>query len=102
MDAMLASGEGMWDSRAEPASPSTSAATAADNDKEAHAQPESTANRSSSDVDAMFAELRGAAPIWQLPPMLEGFSADRATAKALAKALAEQLRELDTTAAEAI
>lgn len=42
-------------------------------------------------VAAQLAELRGSAPIWQQPPQLEAFVADRSTAKALAKELAERL-----------
>jgi hypothetical protein len=42
-------------------------------------------------VAAQLAELRGNAPIWQQPPQLEAFVAQRGTAKALAKELAEQL-----------
>ncbi len=45
-------------------------------------------------VEALLAELRGGAPIWQHPPQLVCFSADRPTAKALAKQLADGLREL--------
>lgn len=48
----------------------------------------------SSAVAEMLAELRGKEAIWQQPPAIEYFTADRATAKALAKELAEQLRQL--------
>ncbi|KAI3431359.1 hypothetical protein D9Q98_004416 [Chlorella vulgaris] len=42
-------------------------------------------------VAAQLAELRASQPIWQQPPLLEGYTTDRGAAKALAKALAEQL-----------
>jgi hypothetical protein len=48
----------------------------------------------SSAVADMLAELRGKEAIWQQLPIIECFTADRATAKALAKDLAEQLRQL--------
>lgn len=54
---------------------------------------------SSEAVEALLAELRGSAPIWQHPPQLVCFCADRPTAKALAKQLAEGLRELPGGAA---
>lgn len=54
----------------------------------------SSVSGSSEAVEALLAELRGGAPIWQHPPQLVCFSADRPTAKALAKQLADGLREL--------
>lgn len=98
-DVSSCSGEGGLDGRAEPTSSGSEqargcAAAAADNAAAAAAQPAGTTDGSSSGVGMLLAELRGTAPIWQQLPMLEGFAADRGTAKALAKALAEQLREL--------
>lgn len=54
---------------------------------------------SSETVETLLAELRGSAPIWQHPPQLVCFSADRPTAKALAKQLAEGLQQLPTSTA---
>ena len=45
-------------------------------------------------VQELLAELRCGAPIWQHPPLLHCFNADRTTAKALSKQLADELRQL--------
>lgn len=47
---------------------------------------------SSSILAEQLAELRASAPIWQHPPLLDAFPAQRNAAKALAKAIADAVQ----------
>lgn len=51
-------------------------------------------------IAEQLAVLRQEAPIWQQPPVLELFAAERGAAKALAKQLAGELQQLAAAAAQ--
>lgn len=69
------------------------AATAAEaGAAEASASTDARSGSSGGDVAEQLAELRAGAPIWQHPPILDAFPAQRGTAKALAKAIAEGMQ----------
>lgn len=85
------------------------AAVAANSEADAEAEAEAAAGSSGSSssggssgvgsVAEQLAELRGSAPIWQQPPLVECYAAGRGAAKALAKQLAKDLRGLQPAGA---
>lgn len=67
-------------------------------DSEAPSEAAAAAGTGSS-VAQQLAGLRAGAPIWQHPPQLDSYAADRNAAKVLAAALAQQLQALSVPAA---
>lgn len=105
MAALLESGSSDAAAAASAAATGGADAAAAAEGEDATAAAASAGSGGSStsgSVAEQLAELRGGAAIWQQPPMLECFTAERGVAKALAKQLAEELRGIGAAAAAAV